>query len=972
MAKKMKNKKNWYKGISATAITLALAGAALSVPAFAGDVTDTDTTENIPTTGTSSNEKISENVLTETVLSSENVDVDWETPEPSEENNSMVSEGTVTEDELVIGDVTKEETTVETVQPPVYDTEHAESETTQTVNPDGSITETTTTTTPGSQTTETTVSGTITGEIETTPELTEDETSKIEGEITSGIETSISKGEFDWQGMASGSTMTIGDYTVTKNQNGSFTFSKVDSQEGSLSDSDIDKLFGEGYSWNDDGNLVDEDGHVITISGNTATVTTETKVDVTITDPTETGSESVDTDLTISGGTDQIKVNNILQKLENINGSYTYDGSVAEVTKDKDGNITKIVVNGTTYSFIYDTGNPTTSTIDFDNLTNEEIVGLLGDGYSYNEDTKVFTKDNGNGTTSEITFDEVKTTLTKNEISVKVEVTETVTSSVPNSDSDHSFSYTVSSDKDFDSLNDAYEEIINQIAGSNTATIDPSTGRPTTVMDKNNNTVNLTYSEDGCTVTLTTTINQSDLSNDEIVAMLGDGYSVSDDKIVNIDGKEVQVTSSNGNILLTTVVTITANTKEEIVPPETTEPGETDFGNPKDYNWSNKPLDFYIRLDGQIADYDNASSQDVANYTESVAHGKIGIQENNSLSNLPNNNINTWVYQGTVDDPSDGADLTAGEVINSYFDCNPENDKATDEYAIQGAPSDAAVFEKIFDSTINKGEQIYYQRHNEIGDVVREVLTKDMYESNPDHFSIYWYVIKYDESDGFHIDGCIVYNPDPTVGGGVEIKNWYEISGISSEQISGTLTTKAEYQANVQSISGNITYIIPKDLEIAISTPIVTTTNKVKIDYNYQYETEKTIDPMVTITSETISLIEPPVYEPEVPIDTPVIDDEDTPLVETPDEDEEVIEDEDTPLTDAPVETPTEEAVEVIEDNETPLTDAPAVESIDDEVTPLAAAPQTGVTGSAGAAALPFMVAAAAITAFFKRRRNHD
>ena len=38
MAKKM-NRKNWYKGISATAITLAMAGAAFSIPAFAGDGT---------------------------------------------------------------------------------------------------------------------------------------------------------------------------------------------------------------------------------------------------------------------------------------------------------------------------------------------------------------------------------------------------------------------------------------------------------------------------------------------------------------------------------------------------------------------------------------------------------------------------------------------------------------------------------------------------------------------------------------------------------------------------------------------------------------------------------------------------------------------------------------------------------------------------------------------------------------------
>ena len=969
MAKKM-NKKNWYKGISATAITLALAGAALSVPAFAGDVTDTDTTENIPTTGTSSNEKISENVLTETVLSSENVDVDWETPEPSEENNSMVSEGTVTEDELVIGDVTKEETTVETVQPPVYDTEHAESETTQTVNPDGSITETTTTTTPGSQTTETTVSGTITGEIETTPELTEDETSKIEGEITSGIETSISKGEFDWQGMASGSTMTIGDYTVTKNQNGSFTFSKVDSQEGSLSDSDIAKLFGEGYSWNDDGNLVDEDGHVITISGNTATVTTETKVDVTITDTTEIGSESVDTDLAVSGGTDQTEVNNIFQKLEDNNGSYTYDGSAAEVTKDTDGNITSIVVGNTTYTFTY-TSNGSSSVTD-----PNEIAKLLGSDYTCQEGT--IYKINSDGSKSEITLDEANTVLNKESVTVSVTITETENETIATVPND--FTYNISSSNEFDLALDVYKEIYKQITGYEYT----GENNPSTAIDKNGNSVSFSYSSNnnGYVVTLTTTISGQKFDSMEaskLASLLGEGYTAENGKIYK-DGQPVEVTIGNDqSIQLKTYITINKKEEHVVITPDSSEQGGSNPGTGGSYNsydWSNTNLNFYIRLDGNIVDDKNAADQPKSEYTGSVGTGKLGALKENG-EKLPTTNTNTWVYQGTVDQPDENGNVetTADEVIRSYFDYSSDNDKGPEHYAVTGVPSDQYVFEKIFQSN----QTVYYNYKDENGLVSTKILTQADYNAHPEDYAIYWYVLKYDSTDGFHIDGCVVSKEHQTI---VQTKYVYTLGQVSQDNngsITATVTNETTKEATADSVTGQIQYMIPHMPQIKFSTPVVTTTTAVDLDYTSQYETVTNIESVVTNT-ETILPVEPPVDEPEPPVDQPVIEPEedDIPQVEEPTEEiieeeetpltdspvEEVIEDEDTPLTDTPVE-------EVIEDNETPLAELAAVETIDDEATPLAAAPQTGVTGSAGAAALPFMVAAAAITAFFKCKRNN-
>ena len=832
MAKKIKNKKNWYKGISATAITLALAGAALSVPAFAGDVTDTDTTENIPTTGTSSNEKISENVLTETVLSSENVDVDWETPEPSEENNSMVSEGTVTEDELVIGDVTKEETTVETVQPPVYDTEHAESETTQTVNPDGSITETTTTTTPGSQTTETTVSGTITGEIETTPELTEDETAEIEGEITSDVETSISNGTFDWQGMASGSTTTIDDYTVTKNQDGSFTFSKSDPsdpQEGSLSDDDIDKLFGKGYSRDENGNLVDEDGHVITIFGNTVTVTSETKVDVEITE--NTGSKSIDADLVFSGDDANSEVAKIFDKLTPNGDGYKFDGQNATVTKDDDGNITKIVVGNTTYDFGYDK-------TDISVTDPYEIVKLLGKGYSY-------TNGKYYKGTSEITLDNINETLKAQSVTVNVTTTTQNETIVDSGSSTEDFDYEINDNQEYTSLDEAYKGIISQITGNQ------YTGGELPQTDKYGNAVSLTYDDKNQTVTITTTILASKLTNDKIAGLLGNRYTVNDvdHNLYDSNGNLVEVTfDENETVTLTTKVKVISQTKNEYVqvPGEVTTGGSHgDVGN---FDWAERSLDFYVRLDGQIVDYNDGASRDTSEYTTSVSvNSKLGYKKD--VNNpYPTDDKATWIYQGTVDKPDANGfiDTSAGEVINSYFDLDIDNniDGKNDstknkDFVIQNAPSDTEVFEKIFNTDINKNNDIKYYYHNENGEIKSETLTKDYYNENKEDFSIYWYVLKYDDSDGYHIDGCVVYNPSPAIG--VTIKNWYETRTESEWDSPLTATVKVTEKDTATGKyynSGIINYTIPDSPIITFESPVVT--KKTNLNLTYQYKINRT------------------------------------------------------------------------------------------------------------------------------------
>ena len=951
MAKKM-NRKNWYKGISATAITLAMAGAAFSIPAFAGDVTDSDTTEKTPTTGTLSNEKVSENVLTETVLSPENVDVNWGTPEPSEENNSMITEGTVVDTESTdaepIGDVTKEETTTETTQPPVYNPDEAETVVTDTVNPDGSITETTTTTTPGSQTTEVTVDGSITGEIETSPDLSEEDKNDINNEIGDEIKQEISEGKLDWNNMPE----KVGDYTVVKNEDGTFTFTKTDSEEGALSDADIDKLFGEGYTRDENGNLVDKDGHVITISGNTVTVTTETTVDVTITDKTETGSETVDTDLTVSGGTDKTDVENIFNSLvENADGSYTYNSKPATVTK-VDGNITSIVVGDTTYTFTY-TSKGSSSVTD-----PNEIAKLLGDGYTCQEGT--IYKINSDGSKSEITLDEANTVLNKESVTVSVTITEKENETITTAPDD--FTYEIGSNSKFDLVSDVYEEIYKQVTGHEYT----GTGNPSTTTDKNGNEVAFSYSEDGYTVTLTTTITGEKISSmdaNQLAAMLGTGYTVQDGKIYK-DGNLVEVTAGNDqSIQLKTQITINKKQEDIVITPDPPEQsGGSDKGNENLYDWNtDHSLNFYIRLDGKSVDDNNPKDQPKSEYTGSVGTGSLGTLKGTGET-LPTENTDSWIYQGTVDQPDaeGNVEKTADEVLRSYFDFDSTNDKGSENYAIKGAPSDEEVFQQIFASN----QSVYYSYTDKDGKVHQKLLDKNTYEQNKDNFTVYWYVLKYDDTDGFHIDGCIISKEDPTIVQTKYVYTFGQTTETTTGSVTAVVTSETTKQATADRITGEIQYSIPRMPEFTFSNHTVTTTAAVDLDYTYQYETVTELESVVTKT-ETIA----PTVDPEIPVDTPVIEDDDTPLVETPDEevivDEEVIEDEDTPLTDAPAE-------EVIEDEETPLVEAAAEETIEDEVTPLAAAPQTGVTGSAGAAALPFMAAGAAILALFRRRRHND
>ena len=118
-----------------------------------------------------------------------------------------------------------------------------------------------------------------------------------------------------------------------------------------------------------------------------------------------------------------------------------------------------------------------------------------------------------------------------------------------------------------------------------------------------------------------------------------------------------------------------------------------------------------------------------------------------------------------------------------------------------------------------------------------------------------------------------------------------------------------------------------------------------------------------------VAVEQPDNPEPPVDPDPPYIPDyPDIPDYDPPTED---IDDEEPPL----VETPDEEDTEEIVDEETPLTPSipdEEVEEIEDEVTPLTNVPQTGAEIPTATAALPAGVLALAVAALVRRLRRKD
>ncbi len=374
----MKAKYNWYKGLGAAAVAVTLAGAVYTVPAFAEDDVDVTTSTSEAMTIEQAAGSVVEGVIGEG-------EVRWETPQPDpEKENTTVTDGTIVEEKdqgelCPTGEVKREETETEEKKDPVYDPSQS-TETTETVtNPDGSTTTTTTTTTPGTQETTTTTDGTLTGEKE--PEFTEDNLSseQIREEL----------GDVDWSKVEKGGT--VGGYNVEEidKENGSYTLSKTEEQTGTLSDGDIEKLLGEGYSRQEDGSLVkrlDDDTLVlVTITDNKVTRTTTTTLTVSVKE-TESerkeGSETVDktpvTDIKDKEGS-EISVEEALALAE----------KGTNVTRDEKGNITGFEIDGKKYTFTYTEDGEKT---DISGMTDDKILELLGEGYSL-ENGEIVDKD---------------------------------------------------------------------------------------------------------------------------------------------------------------------------------------------------------------------------------------------------------------------------------------------------------------------------------------------------------------------------------------------------------------------------------------------------------------------------------------------------------------------------------------------------------------------------------------------------
>ena len=382
-----KRKFRLHKGLTTTIAAVAILGAAHAAPVAAAE--DVKANTATPETSKHDVQQANSNVVSHIDETSWNK----EGAKTSEDGKTTSMVGTsIAEDHTVNGTLNKTETKGDSVEKdPVYDPSKSETTTDSVTNGDGSTTTTTTTTTPGKQETETTINGSISG---TTTEDKSNESAK--DEISSDVSDK-------WQGILDGSVTNVGGYTVTKNEDGSYTFAKESKEDASLNADELLKLFGKDYSYNSEGKLVDKDGNVITITGNKVTVSKKTTANVEIKDNTETGKVDIKSDVVYGGA-----AKNYLDKLTGTEGNYTFDGEAATV-ETKDGRVTKITVGNKVYDFTY--------TDHVENLTNAEIAKKLG--ATYDEATGKFMKDG-----AEVSVDNVNA-LKKNNITVSVK--ETVT-----------------------------------------------------------------------------------------------------------------------------------------------------------------------------------------------------------------------------------------------------------------------------------------------------------------------------------------------------------------------------------------------------------------------------------------------------------------------------------------------------------------------------------------------------------------
>ena len=398
----MKSKK-WYKGLTATAIALALAGAA-AIPAYAEDAEEM----NDPgiTTSTSENQTIDQaaDAVIDKVIDG---NVNWgETGEDGRTPGQIGENGEG-------GSVGRTETDGNTTTDEKYDENKASTSVSgpSYVDENGNTVTPTTTVTPGTKETTTEGSGEISGELSPKEEVKEDNTD-IKADFDGVNFDHITDGKInDKNGK---------EYNVTDNGNGQYTLERGEILEGKLGDEDIAKLLN-GYVKNEDGSYTKVDGDtttVITITGNTVnrrvhtTLTVSTKeTEKDSEDQTGTVTDKTTGDIENTAGGD-LNVSDILEKAK-------ADGATVE--KDANGNITKFTdADGKEYEFTY--GSDKGTSVDPSKLGADKLAGLLGDGYKAVGEKIIFTDADGNE--HEITLKDAQNELIKKTVKVTVKTKE--------------------------------------------------------------------------------------------------------------------------------------------------------------------------------------------------------------------------------------------------------------------------------------------------------------------------------------------------------------------------------------------------------------------------------------------------------------------------------------------------------------------------------------------------------------------
>ena len=409
-----------------------------------------------------------------------------------------------------------------------------------------------------------------------------------------------------------------------------------------------------------------------------------------------------------------------------------------------------------------------------------------------------------------------------------------------------------------------------------------------------------------------------------------------------------------------------------------------------------------------MPDYTTAGGQDKSQYTSSVGSSILGSSDGEYLDT----DSNTWIYQNTVD--KDG-NKTAGDVINSMIDSdtsnnigygvdtdgNPKTDN--NKYALNTAPSDESVFEQLF----NSGKTIYYQTKDSTEKIK---LKKSYYEKHKNDFSIYWYVLK-KQNDGFHIDGCVIYNPSPNVGSTVTVKNWYEIGGsttttetigsangkitvsrndvgngysINGQYSSAAKVTENTYRGTGYTEFGETGYTVNKAPTITVKDAVTEMTNEIDVTYTYTTIESKDVTDTKTETNTTPAPSNPdqsgdnggdnggentPDVTPSNPEVTPSKPNRPTTPTKPfrPGNGELYsIGDEETPLA--------HPDQVIIEDNKTPFAgfvDLDDTTTINEDEVPLASVPKTGAAGNAAPAAVSGGLFAAIAALFVRKKRKN-